>query len=385
MIRTGALTVLTLAIATLCSAPAKAEYALPYVGDMVEYDTRYEDTFIHLARDYNLGFTELRAANPYVDPWLPGAGTDLIMPTRHILPNAPREGIVINLADMRLYAYINGDEAPFHTPIGVGREGLNTPEGVTKIVRKKEGPTWTPTERMRREDPELKAFYPPGGDNPLGTHALYLGWPTYALHGTTKPFGIGRRVSSGCIRLYPEKIIELFDIIPVGTKVTVVNQPIKVAWIDDELFLEANPSLEQSVAMEEMGEVPEEKISNDDMHFIIQTAGEFQDRLRWPAIRKALKERNGYPVAIARRPSLEVQGGEIVEHTSNVDIEPPAEALDLIEGYEPPPEEREPDTEAAGVDEEANSESNKSLDEIYVAEEESGYSNEEKSFNTLNP
>lgn len=385
--RLNALKLLVLSLLAVWAAPAQAEYALPYVGDIIKYDARYEDTFVHLARDYNLGFTELRAANPYVDPWLPGSGTDLILPTRHLLPQGPREGIVINLADMRLYAFINGDEAPWHTPLGVGREGLNTPEGTTKVVRKKEGPTWTPTPRMRREDPELKPFYPPGVDNPLGTHALYLGWPTYALHGTNRPFGIGRRISSGCIRLYPEKIIELYDMIPVGTKVTVVNQPIKVAWIDDELYLEANPSLEQSVAMEEMGEVPEEKISNDEMHFIIKTAGEWQDRLRWPAIRKALKARNGYPVAIARRPSVEVKDDKIIEHTSDADIQPPEEVRDLIEGYEPSPEEHEGDAKAAKADKEARDNPKKPLEEIYVAEDEKRYDpdNNEKSFSTLNP
>lgn len=358
----------------LLSAGVRAGYDEPYVGEMIEYDARYEDTFIHLARDYNLGFTELRAANPYVDPWLPGKGTYLLLPTRHLLPDAPREGVVINLADMRLYAYVNGDEAPYHTPIGIGREGLNTPEGTTKIVRKKEAPTWTPTPRMRREDPELKAVYLPGADNPLGTHALYLGWPTYALHGTNKPFGIGRRISSGCIRLYPEKIIEVFDLVPVGTKVTVVNQPIKVAWIDNELFLEANPSLEQSVAMEEMGEVPEEKLSNDEMKQIIKTAGKFQDRLRWPAIRKALKARNGYPVAIARRPSLEVKDDEVVKHDEAVvDFTPPEDVRDLIEGYE------EPDMLAGGKG---------SVKDAEAADDKTrivSYDSAEKPFSTLNP
>ena len=356
---------------------AFAGYDKPYVGDMIEYDARYEDTFIHLARDYNLGFTELRAANPYVDPWLPGRGTDLILPTRHILPDAPREGIVINLADMRLYAFINGDGAPFHTPIGIGREGLDTPQGTTKVIRKKAGPTWTPTPRMRKEDPELKASYGPGPDNPLGTHALYLGWPAYLLHGTNKPFGIGRRISSGCIRIYPEKIIELFELIPVGTKVTVVNQPIKVAWIGDQLFLEANPSLEQSVAMEEMGEVPEEKISNDEMRFIVKTAGEFQDRLQWPTIRKALKERNGFPVAIARRPSLEVEGDEIIVN-EHVDLEaavPQEAAQALIEGYEAPKAE---ETVALGEDSILNTKDGagdperSALDDIYLAEDKNG-------------
>ncbi len=364
----------------LLSVNAQAGYDKPYVGDMVEYDARYEDTFIHLARDYNLGFTELRAANPYVDPWLPGRGTDLIIPTRHLLPEAPREGIVINLADMRLYAFINGDAAPYHTPIGIGRDGLNTPEGSTKIVRKKDGPTWRPTARMLREDPELDAVYPPGPENPLGTHALYLGWPTYALHGTNRPFGIGRRISSGCIRLYPEKITELFELIDVGTKVTVVNQPIKVAWINNQLYLEANPSLEQSVAMEEMGEVPEEKLSNDEMKLIIKTAGKFQERLRWPAIRKALKQRNGFPVAIARRPSMEVKGDTVVEHEEAVDFGTPEEAKDLLEGYEEP--KAEEDTDKASKSSAADEEIKLAKDETVEIFQEVETAN---SFKTLNP
>jgi L,D-transpeptidase ErfK/SrfK len=308
---------------------AQAGYDKPYVGEIINYDAKYEDTFVHLARDYGLGFTEMRAANPYVDPWLPGAGTDLILPTMHILPDAPRKGVVINLADMRLYAFLNGDNEPWHTPIGVGREGLNTPEGITKIVRKAEGPVWRPTDRMRKEDPTLKVAYGQGPDNPMGTHALYFGWPQYAMHGTNRPFGIGRRVSSGCIRLYPEKIIEAFNLIPVGTQVTVVNQPLKFAWIDDKLYMEAHPTLEQSVAMEEKALVPEKKMSNAEMKALIEIAGVNQDRLRWPAIRKALKERNGYPVMIARRPGIGEDGDLELEEA---DLGTPEEAMDLLEG-----------------------------------------------------
>ena len=177
---------------------------------------------------------------------------------------------------------------------------------------------------------------------------------------------------------------------------TVVNQPIKVAWIDNELFLEANPSLEQSVAMEEMGEVPEEKLSNDEMKLIIKTAGQWQDRLRWPASRKALKKRNGDPVAIARRPSLEVdENAEIVEHDDvSLDVVPPEEAEALIEGYEPPPEEREEETESAAEDIEEKSQKNidaeeeqSALEEIYVAEDETRtvYDTEANPRRTLNP
>ncbi|MGB0719175.1 MAG: L,D-transpeptidase family protein [Bdellovibrionales bacterium] len=280
---------------------AQAAYDRPYIGETIEYKAHDEDTFVHLARDYNLGFVEMRAANPTVDPWLPGEGTKVILPTRHILPDVKQDGIVINLPEMRLYVF-NGDAVPTTFPIGVGREGLTTPTGTTRIVRKQEGPTWRPTPRMLREDPSLKPAYPPGPDNPMGTHAMYLGWPQYAIHGTNKPFGIGRRVSSGCIRMYPENIKQLFDMISVGTKVTVVNQPIKLAWIDDRLYLEAHPELEQAIHMEEYGQVESPKLSEEDLKRITKAAGAFEDKLRWPAIRMAVKERKGYPVEIARRP-----------------------------------------------------------------------------------
>lgn len=285
------------------AVPASAGYDKPYIGKQISYRADHSDTFVHLARDYKLGFVEMRAANPDVDPWLPGSGTRLLLPTRHLLPDAPYKGVVINLPEMRLYAFVNGDEEPTSFPIGIGREGLNTPEGTTTVTRKKDGPTWTPTPRMRREDPELKPFYPPGPENPLGTHALYLGWPTYAIHGTNRPFGIGRRISSGCIRLYPENIEALFAMVPVGTKVTVVNQPIKLAWIDNRLYLEAHPELEQALQMEEDGEVKSPKLEEKDLKRIIKAADAFENKLNWDLVRKAVRERRGYPIEIARRPA----------------------------------------------------------------------------------
>lgn len=317
-----------LILAAPAGKSALAEYNLPYIGEMKEIRAEYEDTFVHLARDYNIGFVEMRAANPYVDPWLPGKGTKLTLPTLHILPDAPHEGIVINLADMRLYAYFDKNQPPFSTPVGVGREGLNTPLGTTTIVRKVEGPIWRPTDRMRKEDPKLPPVVYPGDDNPMGTHAMYLGWSQYAIHGTNKPFGIGRRSSSGCLRLYPEAITQVYDMFPVGTKVTVVNQPIKLAWIGDELFLEVSPTVEQSVQMEEMGEVKEQKLTNDEMRKIIEAAGEYQDRLRWPTIRTAIKERRSYPIAIARRPSATVA-------EDKTETETPEEGKNLVEDYKP--------------------------------------------------
>lgn len=287
-------------LAGMNMSPAWAVYEKNFIGEMEEYNAVYEDTLIHLARKHDLGFVEIRAANPKLDPWIPGEGAKVILPKRHLLPDTLRKGIVINLPEMRIYAYLNEDDAPYSYPIGIGREGLGTPTGKTSVVRKKEGPTWYPTERMLKEDPELEPIVPPGPDNPMGTHVLYLGWPTYAMHGTNRPFGIGRRVSSGCIRLYPEDIITFFEQAPIGTPVNVVNQPIKVAWIDNELYLEAHPDLEQAIKMEEMGIVEQQKFTDEDMAFIIEKAGEYAERLNWAKIRNSLRERKGYPVRIAR-------------------------------------------------------------------------------------
>lgn len=290
-----------LIVFSFLSFPAHAAYDKPYVGDMVEYRADYEDTFVYLARDYKLGYVEMRAANPGVDPWIPGDGKRITLPTRHILPDAPRKGLVINLPEMRLYYYKDQNEPPVTFPIGIGREGLETPTGVTTVVRKTEGPIWRPTERMRREKPELPEFEPPGPNNPMGTHALYLGFPLVAIHGTNRAFGIGRRISSGCIRLYPEDIISLYNMVPVGTRVNVVNQPIKLAWIGDELFMEAHPEMENAIMLEETGTMPAPKLTQADMERIIRAAGAYKDNLRWAAVRAAVRERRGYPVSIARR------------------------------------------------------------------------------------
>lgn len=287
-----------------CAAPrpAHAEFDQSYIGDTIEYKASYEDTFVHLARDYNLGFTELRAANPHVDPWLPGEGTSLILPTRHLLPDSSREGIVINLPEMRLYAFLEGHDTPVTFPLGVGREGLETPTGSTKIIRKTVGPIWHPTPRMRKENPDLPASIPPGPENPLGSHALYFDWPEYAIHGTNRPFGIGRRISSGCIRMYPEDIRQFYEIIPVGTKVTVINQPIKAAWIDDKLYIEAHADMAQAIEMEENGYVSETKPTDEEINYIKKVAGEAEDRIDWDKVNKIFAQRRGYPLQIAERP-----------------------------------------------------------------------------------
>lgn len=280
---------------------AQAAYDKDYIGQMDEMRTVYEDTFVKIARKHNLGYVEMRAANPLVDPWLPGDGTPLILPKQNLLPDAPRKGVVINLPEMRLYNYPADGGAPTSHPIGIGRDGLSTPTGTTSIVNKVVGPTWRPTARMRKENPDLPAAVPPGPKNPLGSHALYLGWPEYRIHGTNKPYGIGRRTSSGCIRMYPEDIIAVYNEVPVSAQVTVVDQPVKAGWIEDGFYIEAVPTIEESEILESNGQIEGSRLSEKDVAEIIAKAGPIAEKLDWPTIREAVKKRSGYPIRVGNR------------------------------------------------------------------------------------
>jgi L,D-transpeptidase ErfK/SrfK len=222
------------------------------IGELQIIETREEDTFVDIARTYNLGFDELVDANPEVDPWLPGEGTRVILPTRFVLPDAPRDGIVVNLASKRLFYYLEPDEdgtrAVVTFPIGIGQSGSATPLGVTTVTSKGKDPVWYVPASIRSEyaadGNPLPAKVMPGPDNPLGSHVLILGMPSYLIHGTNRPSGVGMRVSHGCVRLFPENIEHLYDVVPVGVAVTIVNQP----WLlgrDDQgsLYLEAHQPL----------------------------------------------------------------------------------------------------------------------------------------------
>ena len=217
------------------------------VGEIQVVEALPGDTLPDIARRFNLGYEEIRRANPKVDTWLPGVGTKVVLPTRFVLPNAPRVGVVINLAAMRLYHFLpvtaGGLVEVITHPVGIGREGWRTPLGATKVTRRVVGPTWYPPPSIRAEHRKegdlLPAVVPAGPNNPLGTHALKLGWPSYLIHGTNKAYGVGMRSSHGCIRLYPEDILALFETVPVGTPVVVVNQPFPVGRAGNELVLQA--------------------------------------------------------------------------------------------------------------------------------------------------
>lgn len=280
--------------------PEAAEGAKAVIGNLGRYRARADDTLVDIARRHRLGFVELKAANPDVDVWLPGEGTEVLIPDQRLLPEAPRRGIVINLCEMRLYYFAEEEATPVTFAIGIGREGRGTPKGDTSIVRKMENPTWYPPESIRAEKPELPAVVPPGPENPLGTRALYLGWPAYLIHGTSMPFGVGRRVSAGCIRMFNEDVETLYPQVPIGTGVTVVDQEVKIAWLDDgELYVEVSPSQEQADQIEVSGyfqaEMPAEMINQ-----VIARAGAQVGRLDWAAIEKAGLERRGYPIRVTR-------------------------------------------------------------------------------------
>lgn len=222
------------------------------VGQLQVTLSRDEDTFADIARRFNIGYAELLRANPDVDPWLPGEGTQIVLPTEFVLPDAPREGLVLNLASMRLYYYpAREKDAPVEVithPVGIGKVGWATPEGSTKVVSRVKDPVWTPPVSVRREHAKVGDILPPkvpaGPDNPLGRHMMRLGWPSYLIHGTNKPPGVGMRASHGCIRLYPEDIARLYESVPIGTKVTVVNQPYLVGWRGDSLLVQTYQPLE---------------------------------------------------------------------------------------------------------------------------------------------
>jgi len=251
--------------ALLClSAPATAaSYPLPpsgddIIGEVVALPGERRDTLSDIARRYNVGWDAIRQANPDVDAWMVGRDVAIILPTQYILPAGPRTGIVLNLAEMRLYYYppakAGQPREVITYPASIGRMDWRTPLGTTSILRKTKDPVWNPPASIKREHAEKGDFLPDtvpaGDDNPLGRHALYLGHAGYLIHGTNRPYGIGMRVTHGCVRLYPEDVEELFSMVPVGTRVLMLDQPFKAGWKDNVLYVEAHPAFNEEAEPE---------------------------------------------------------------------------------------------------------------------------------------
>ncbi|WP_455230758.1 L,D-transpeptidase family protein [Geopseudomonas aromaticivorans] len=290
--------------ALLLAAPASAlELPLPppgedIVGEVQVIKAKYEDTFADIGTANDLGYLEMVAANPGVDPWLPGVDTEIILPTRFILPPGPREGIVINLAEYRMYYFPKGQNVVHTYPLGIGREGWGSPITRTSIAAKTPNPTWTPPASIRKEhaaegDP-LPAVVPAGPDNPLGPFKFTLGTPGYLIHGSNKKFGIGMRVSHGCFRMLNHNVLALAKIVPVGTSVRIVNEPYKFGVRGGKIYLEAHTPLDDH------GEPSIVDKHTQVINALLQREDLKDDaRLDWEVVREVVAAEDGLPVEIA--------------------------------------------------------------------------------------
>lgn len=236
-------------------------------------------------------------ANPGVDPWLPKDGQAVTLPALYLLPDVPRHGIVINLVQQRLF-YFHPDGKIVETfPIGVGVQGRATPLGVTRVVKKTPHPVWHVPPSIRAEDPTLPAAVPPGPDNPLGDYAFSLGWPSYLIHATNKPYGIGRNVSHGCIQLYPEDMAHLYDEVPVGTPVRVIDQEVQTAWVGNDLYISVFPNKKQAEAIG-VSEAVTPEIPARLMKQVKAAAAGHAQHIDWRAVEAAGRARTGIPTRV---------------------------------------------------------------------------------------
>jgi L,D-transpeptidase ErfK/SrfK len=314
-------------VATIAAAgPVQAEvYELPpegydVIGTVSTITARYEDTLVDIARRHGLGYYEIVQANPDVNPWLPGEGAEIVLPSQFVLPPGPRQGLILNLAEYRMYYFpepANGEPAYVYTyPMSIGRMDWETPLGKTKIVAMAKNPTWYVPQSVLDEhaaegDP-LPRIVPPGPDNPLGTRALRLGLPGYLIHGTNRPAGVGMRVSHGCVRMFPEDIEFLFEWIRVDTTVRIINAPVKIGWNGDTLVAEIHPLLESALppvdeaqieTLDADTELPEPAANGKDPltyvteQFIVATS-ERPGQLDWDRIEELVERSDGIPEVV---------------------------------------------------------------------------------------
>ena len=301
-------TFLTCILVIIASGPSRADiFTLPppdvdVIGQMDSVTASRDETLLDIARRYDLGQNEILLANPAVDRWLPEENSVVVLPNRFILPNVERTGLVLNLPEMRLYYFPK--PAPGETPVvithpvSVGRMDWETPLGQTKIVTKQKDPDWRPPQSLKDEaiaegNEPLPDIVKAGPDNPLGRYAMRLGIPGYLIHSTNKPYGVGMRVTHGCLRMYPEDIERLFEDIPVGTPVHLVNQPIKLGWLAGSLFVELHPPLEEDT----------DNYANY-MQSVLDAIAEFtapdEISLSGRTLWQAIEHQDGIPVAVTR-------------------------------------------------------------------------------------
>lgn len=278
------------------------------VGQIRQAKARADDTLIDIAREFDLGYDQIVSANPDVNRWIPGESTIVTLPSQYILPGAVRKGLVLNIAELRLYFYPptpKGSAPEVLTyPVSIGRMDWRTPLGITKVVRKERDPIWRPPPSIRaehaREGDELPEYIA-GGDptNPLGRFALRLGLPSYLIHGVDerKAFGIGMRVTHGCIRMYPEDIEELFELVPANTQVTIIDQPIKVGRVGDRIFLSVHQPLDEG---EDESLPPLPRVTVGQVMHHLTTQIRLDTDVDTTSLRRIVKAGDGIPHEVAR-------------------------------------------------------------------------------------
>lgn len=259
------------------------------VGENRSTIVREEEELITLARQEGIGYQEFLDANPGVDPWLPPDRANLLLPEHRILPDGIEPGITINLAEYLLY-HVEAVEGGYNIrtyPVGIGQEGFPTPTGEMTVKKKIREPVWAVPPSVRREHPEYPKSFPPGPENALGDYWIGLSKRGYGLHGTNRPLGIGRRVSHGCVRLYPEDVEDLFSRVKIGTRVNIIYQPVKVAVRHNRLLVEYHYDFEQ-------------KIDDSAIEIIERaTSLNWQGRIDWYRLLDQLDSPAGVPVVVS--------------------------------------------------------------------------------------
>lgn len=275
------------------------------IGQLEHTRVASGDTLLDIARRHDLGQDEILLANPDVDRWLPSVGTAVLLPNRYILPKAKRTGLILNVPEMRLYYFpkpgLGQSPVVVTHPVSVGRMDWNTPLGTTQVVAKQKNPAWYPPRSLKQEAAARGDALPdvvrPGPDNPLGRYVIRLGIRGYLIHSTNKPYGVGMRVTHGCVRMYPEDIKLLFDGIPIGTPVQIINQPIKVGWLDGTLYLEVHPPLaEDRYQYRDIEQLAMDAIADA----IAEENTKYPVMLRDGVVSTAVHEQSGVPVAISK-------------------------------------------------------------------------------------
>ncbi|WP_439815816.1 L,D-transpeptidase [Zavarzinia sp. CC-PAN008] len=279
--------------------PAGPSHLPDLIGTQAYWIESSGEPLTRQARDNRMGFIEMVLANKGVNNQ-PRRGRQLLVSAAHILPPGPRNGIVVNLGDQRLY-HFREDGSIDTYPVAIGKVARSTvtPTGATAVTLKRRRPTWIPTADMRRRNPNLPASVGPGPHNPMGLFAMNLGWAGYRIHGTNEPSSIGKIVSSGCIRMYPEDIEALFEKTPTGTPVAIVNEPVKLGWEQGELYLEAHPPMEVATGWAR-GQRPDLPEPANLRERIGRMAGPEAGRIAWDMVKQALDERTGIPLRITR-------------------------------------------------------------------------------------